>query len=285
MGITDHLDSLLSYCADAAVLNVQEGEWYFAHNKLRDGVLDQIPAPELKTLHRQIAQAIESTYQYSSRQTAASLAYHWGEAGDTAKEENYSAVAGDQALKRGAYQSAIAYLTRALELQSQVDTPKRKQVALKLQLGDVYMAMNDFPQALHTYQDALALGKQANYGWGVASSLNSIGTVVCEMGGEGADEYFMQALQTAMSIRATQVALAVMVGMASLLMREGDKRVAAEFIALALNHPAADSQTHYLGERLLTRLRDEVDPRELMQAIERGKEMSLREVTARILSE
>ena len=68
-----YLDHWLSDCSDAAVLEVQEGHWRFAHNKLRDGVLSELHPPLLNDLHRQVALGIEATSLYSAKQTAAVL--------------------------------------------------------------------------------------------------------------------------------------------------------------------------------------------------------------------
>ena len=61
--------------------------WRFAHSKLHDGVLRDLSDEERRDLHRRVAGAIEKLYEYSSR-TAASLAYHWRNVGDNAKEEH-----------------------------------------------------------------------------------------------------------------------------------------------------------------------------------------------------
>jgi tetratricopeptide (TPR) repeat protein len=111
------LESWLMTCAAAAVLEVGDGEWRFAHDKLRQGVLARIESLSRPGLHRRIAQAIEKVYGDADDKTAA-LAYHWGEAGEREKEAHYAQLAGEQALRVGACQAASSFLGRALELVS-----------------------------------------------------------------------------------------------------------------------------------------------------------------------
>src|SRR5262249_6205353 len=57
-----NLDQWLVECTDAQMLEVENNEWRFAHNKMRDGLLDTLKPVELQKLHRQIAQTIERLY-------------------------------------------------------------------------------------------------------------------------------------------------------------------------------------------------------------------------------
>ncbi|AKF84326.1 serine/threonine protein kinase [Myxococcus fulvus 124B02] len=110
----------LSYCAGAAVLDVADGHWRFAHDKLREGVLEELAAAERPLLHRRVAEAMEAAYGENSARTAA-LCYHWGEAGDFAREVEYAQRAGEEALRVGACREALPFLSRALERVSPKD--------------------------------------------------------------------------------------------------------------------------------------------------------------------
>jgi len=52
------LNLWLATCAELAVLDVQEGRWRFAHDKLREGMLKSLGADELRDLHGQVAAAM-----------------------------------------------------------------------------------------------------------------------------------------------------------------------------------------------------------------------------------
>ena len=124
------LGKWLSDGAEAAVLDVNDERWRFAHDKLREGLLDSLSADRRQALHRQAAQALENAYASQSDQ-AVRLAFHWAKAGDQAKERQYSAAAGEYALKNGAQHDAIRLLQRALELTDPAD-PLRSPLELNL---------------------------------------------------------------------------------------------------------------------------------------------------------
>ena len=278
-----YLDHWLSDCGDAAVLEVQEGHWRFAHNKLRDGVLSELKPP-LGDLHRQVAVGIETVNQYSAKQTAAVLAYHWRMAQDVEREEHYAALAGEQALHSSAYQVAQVFLRRALELQDQVESSKRKQALLKQQLGDASRELGQADAAQALFEESLLLYREIGYRWGVASSLNKLGMVASEKKDYSrAASALIEALQIAMEARALTVAVTSLAAMAGLLAKAGDKTVALEYATLAINHPACDGQTRLLAEHVTTHLQAELPQATFTSAVERGKTRELKEVTAAIL--
>ncbi|MBI1259614.1 MAG: protein kinase [Chloroflexi bacterium] len=279
-----YLDHWLSDCSDAAVLEVQEGHWRFAHNKLRDGVLSELKPPLLSDLHRQVALGIEATSLYSAKQTAAVLAYHWRMAGDVEREEHFAALAGEQALHSSAWQVAQVFLRRALELQTQVESTKRKEALLKQQLGDATREVGQKDAAETLFSESLTLYREVGYRWGIAATLNRIGMLAAEKQDyPRAAAALIEALQISMEARALQVAVTSLAAMAGLLAKAGDKTVALEYAALALNHPACDGQTRLIAERVIADLQSELPKADFDSAVERGKQRELKEVTAAIL--
>ncbi|SEL19217.1 serine/threonine protein kinase [Stigmatella aurantiaca] len=110
-----HVNTWLGECASAAVLELFEGQWRFTHDKLREGVLANLPAFAEPLLHRQAAEAIESVYP-EAQDWASALALHWGKAGELEKEARWSQRAGEQALAAYSCLEAIQYLERARTL-------------------------------------------------------------------------------------------------------------------------------------------------------------------------
>jgi predicted ATPase len=281
-----YIDRWLSDCADAAVLEVQEGRWRFAHNKLRDGVLSELMPTVLRDLHRKVAQGIEVVYQYSARQTSAVLAYHWRMAGDVEREEHHAALAGEQALRGGSYQVAQVFLKRALELQPQVESTKRKEAQLKQQLGDATLALGQTEAARVLFEESLALCRETGYRWGMAGSLNRLGMVSTTLKDyHRAAAELVEALTIAMDARALTVAVTSLASMAALLAKAGDKTTALEYASLALNHPACDVQTQNLAQRVMTELEAELPMGAFVDGVKRGKARELKEVAAAILKQ
>ena len=285
-GRAEALNSWLSDCADAAVLEVFEGNWRFVHNKLRDGVIIDMSVREFQDLNRRVAEAIEMVYQYSTKPTAETLMYRWRMVGDFEKEEHYAALAGEQALRNGAHLAAAEFLLRALNLQDYVQTSRRKQAQLKQQLGDAYMELGKREEAHRLFVESLEIFRGINYRWGIASNLNRLGTTAVNNGDvtEGA-QLLYEALKTATEARAQTVALASIVAMAYILSKNGSKITAIEYATIAMQHPTCDGQTYYLAERLLEQIRPEVPPAIFEESIERGRHMELKEAAARILAQ
>ncbi len=107
------LQHWLYECQGASVLEIHEGEWRFAHDKLREELLRGVSAERRIELHCNIAQAIAKIY---GERQAATLAYHWGMAEDKQKEVYYCGLAGERAIQSGASQEARRLLARALEV-------------------------------------------------------------------------------------------------------------------------------------------------------------------------
>lgn len=152
------IDDWLGECADAAVLEVHEGRWRFAHDKLRSALITDLTSNERKVLHRHVAEAIETVYP-DTDEHAAALTQHWREAGDGDKECHYAQIAGKQAHRISAFTEAINLFERALELTSQADVKSR--ASLLVGLGNSYRALSDYPTATRHLEQGLALSRMA----------------------------------------------------------------------------------------------------------------------------
>lgn len=138
-------DNWLAVCSNAAILEVQDGEWRFTHDKLREVILNDVPADTRRVFHQQVARAVEACYP-GDTEYVASLAYHWGEAGDSSKRIHYTALAGELALRSGAYREALNHLLEILANPDQIAT--ERLAAIELQTGEVYYAVGDLHQSL-----------------------------------------------------------------------------------------------------------------------------------------
>lgn len=158
-----NVDQWVTNCADVAVLEIQEGRWHFVHDKLRAGLLSNLSADDVQSLHRKVALAFEQVYPDPASQ-AANLAYHWREAQNTEKEGYYAALAGEQALRSGAYQTAAPYLERAVALVSQNGAARtdrgenrRRWAYLERQLAEAHYGAGDLVRSRDYEVHALKL--------------------------------------------------------------------------------------------------------------------------------
>ena len=109
------LEEWLTLCTEAAILEAQNENWQFAHHKLRECLVEDMPEDQRPNLYRQVAEAIENAHPDDAEQ-AATLAHLWKVAGDTDKERHYATQAGMQAFQQSADVEAGEYFSRALDL-------------------------------------------------------------------------------------------------------------------------------------------------------------------------
>lgn len=148
------LNRWLTDSLNAAVVTKIDNQWYFAHDQLREGILEHYIGDQLtrRTMHLQIAYAIEEVYG-DIRQKAAQLAYHFGEGQDYLKERHYSAVAGENLMNENAPRSALPFLERTTALSSNMNLPTwsvlRRAHLFRL-LGDAYFHTGNATKARDT---------------------------------------------------------------------------------------------------------------------------------------
>jgi tetratricopeptide (TPR) repeat protein len=180
------VEAWLGACAEALVLEVGErgahgDRWRFAHDKLREGLLAELPPEEKRGLHRRVAEAIEHVHPGDLAQ-AALLAHHWREVGDLAKETHYTAQAGIYALSNGVYKDALPYLERALAQAAQAGLPPLRRAELESCLAEALLGLGQ-PHAATTHTErALTL-----LGWHVPTTtlgylLGTPGEVLQQLG-------------------------------------------------------------------------------------------------------
>ncbi len=233
------VDEWLSACLDAAVLEVQEQRWWFAHDKLREGVLASLDAERRISLHQQAALAIETAYPGSSQQAAA-LAYHWGIAGNTGKEAYYARLAGIEARKVSAYREAIAFFERALSLLScpdqsalplELDDSTRWQATLTEQLGGTLFWMGEFGQAKARFEESLRTSRAVSDQAITAAALGGLGDVALQQGSyPEAKAYYEESLAIAHAINNREVVTHSLAGLGDALWRMGDYTQARQYL-------------------------------------------------------
>ena len=118
------LPTWTAQCAAAAVLDVRDQSWRFSHDKLREQILEDLPAETLRALHHRVAETMESLAP-GRDDIVTALAYHWREAGNADREAEYAIRAGMLALDSGACREAVEHLTRSLELIQRDSLPGR----------------------------------------------------------------------------------------------------------------------------------------------------------------
>jgi tetratricopeptide (TPR) repeat protein len=115
-----------------------EMAYLFRHSLTQEVAYESLPYATRCVFHERLAGWLESTQPAGALQVDL-LAFHYGRTDNTAKELQYSSLAGEQATRIGAYAEAAAYLNRALALVKTSDqaTAAQQELALQLNLGAV----------------------------------------------------------------------------------------------------------------------------------------------------
>ncbi len=119
-----------------------ESRFEFSHELVRQVVTSGLSAARHQRLHRQVAGAIERVYPDALEDHYSGLAHHFSQGANHQKAFQYARLAGNTALKRYAYEEAIAHLRTALELlERQRSKRPRDELEIQLVLGEVLGAI------------------------------------------------------------------------------------------------------------------------------------------------
>ncbi|MEM7032400.1 MAG: protein kinase [Chloroflexota bacterium] len=166
------LDYWLQQAAEASILDIQEGQWMFAHDKLRETILADLADGQRKTLHRQVAEAIEQVYpeHEAYHQT---LLEHWYQAEDLDKEIHYLNLVAKYLISlRIDYSQADYLLQRSLKNLSETDS---RRIPLLNWLARMYTDEGNFAQAQEFALQAKNLAEQTEDQYDVAIILRNLG--------------------------------------------------------------------------------------------------------------
>jgi tetratricopeptide (TPR) repeat protein len=177
-GLRD-LDEWLTDCANAAVLDIQDGQWRFAHDKLREMVLQRIDRDQLRIYQQRVAVALEDVYG-QRKEFAARVAQQWRLVGDIVKEAHYAELAGDQALQVGSFGECAEFYSRVLDLLP--DTVGARKITLLIKLGESYREANNPQEALRCLESALALARTEDHPEHIARALYDLALIAGERG-------------------------------------------------------------------------------------------------------
>lgn len=86
-----NLEQWLTVCSNLAVLEVRNNQWRFAHDKLRETIIQSLTDTEQISLHRLVAETIESVY-VNDDTLAPVLLGHWHMAQNIAREAHYALI-------------------------------------------------------------------------------------------------------------------------------------------------------------------------------------------------
>ncbi len=197
------LDYMLMVCSNAAVLSARENTWSFAHDKLREAVLERIPAEEKSRLYRQVTETIEQVHGDNLEPWAFMLAQYWAEAGDRQKEAYYTFIAAEQVARSGVLSLARQLFQRLLQIRAYEfhENPMLHRGIIMHRLGSIFRRMGNFELAIKHEQEAITLFEQLQEQQWLCSAYGEMGDIYLRYEQvEPAKAYFDKSLKLARAI-------------------------------------------------------------------------------------
>ena len=118
------LEAALEKLSDADIVLVEgvlpESDYRFKHALIQDAAYENLLKSRRQVLHRRIAETLRDRFADRAAAEPEVLAHHFTQAGLTDAAIEWWGKAGDQALRRSAFQEAIAHLGKAIEMADKV---------------------------------------------------------------------------------------------------------------------------------------------------------------------
>lgn len=151
----------------------------------------------------------------------------------------------------GDYITARRHYRTAYQLREPFGDPQGMAVALAAE-GSAALAAEAPSEARQCYARSLELYAQLGDRGGLAEALHGYGRALLALGDDAAArDALHQALTTALSLGATPLQLALLVGVAELLSAVGAKERSLQCLRIVVQHPAADRTTSRRAHQLL----------------------------------
>jgi eukaryotic-like serine/threonine-protein kinase len=147
------LEPWLGRCMTNAILAAADGgAWRFAHDKIREGLLDTLPPATRQNRHHQAALCLEAAGKTND---VAALAYHWRQAAEPDRELPYLIRCVEESYSNSAYAETTAFSKRALQLL------KAKNMSEGYLSGHILRIMAESQYGIGELHDSLALFQQS----------------------------------------------------------------------------------------------------------------------------
>ncbi len=138
------------------------GRYSFAHVLIRDTIHEDLPAAQRSAMHRQVGEELERRVAAGFAVDAAQLAHHFLQAppGDCAAKAIHHVIgAGDEALRRLAYEEAVRHYLDAQGLLERRPADPHRLADLLLKLGDAQRWGSDLSTSRSTFHRAATIAR------------------------------------------------------------------------------------------------------------------------------
>lgn len=232
-----NLDLFLATCINAAVLDIRGERWRFAHDKLREALLVEIPDAERRQLHHSIAEAIEQTHPHDLPLYAEELAEHWCRAEQPQHQIPYTLLAANRLLNNNAvYERAQELLEQALPIIEQEGNPSDILRSLQL-MGDIHQKRGNYDQAHAFYNRYHQAAQQTGNLTEESKALTGLAAVYWRQGlNKEAEGYAEQSYHLAQQSSDLQTLAQSLNSLVNVAYRLGDYQRTIDYGRQALNY-------------------------------------------------
>jgi len=252
----------------------------------------EVAEAERHDLNRQFAyhllsEAHVSLGAYETAQTFAQQAYaqslitddRWFRAYILNNMGQIAVALGDTRMGKSHFQSSY-------EIRQDYADPEGMALAL-VNLGNLAFRAHDLDEAEEVFQRSRTIYQDINDKGGLAAANWGLGIVTCEQGEFArTQDYFKQALQLAVAIDYRPILFGLLVNIAELLWRTGQRERPLSLLAYTLHNPKTDHETRMKAQTLLTdTYQKTVSPDLFAAATAEGKASTLPQLTADLLQQ
>lgn len=227
----DSVTDFLTNAVNTAILDVMDGNYRFAHDKIREAMIDSITKREWAYVHLWVAKAIEAAYPHDPYQ-AIYLADHYREAGDHEREVHFTIMAGQQRQAVSAFREAIDLYTRVLD-RMDYDDPRRPDTLIRL--GDSHLQMGYYDEADAILQQALAFAETRGDQFARANAHYCLSQVAAMIGDFAAAETLLLSGFDASISNNSPILGRLYYGLADVKWRQNDLNAADHYARLSLD--------------------------------------------------
>ncbi len=148
------LQAALERLAEADIVLVQglppDSDYRFKHALIQDAAYENLLKSRRQVLHRRVAEILRDRFAATAAAEPEALAYHFTQAGLTDAAIEWWGKAGDQALRRSAFQEAISHLGKAIEIADKVgeSAPRAVVTPVTASAGQRLKLQTSYGQAL-----------------------------------------------------------------------------------------------------------------------------------------
>jgi class 3 adenylate cyclase/predicted ATPase len=146
------LQAALEKLADADTVLVQglppDSDYRFKHALIQDAAYENLLKSRRQALHRRVAETLRDRFADTAAAEPEALAHHFTQAGLTDAAIEWWGKAGDQALRRSAFQEAISHLGKAIEMADKADVGAARAAPTVASAGERLKLQTDYGQAM-----------------------------------------------------------------------------------------------------------------------------------------